>query len=63
MSQSISGKLPNLPLKTMLKKRHVTHVESNGSADVNKLDSGEQNYTKYVQKNTVAAPFSHGIGK
>ncbi len=37
----------------------MTHVESNGSEDENKPDRGDQNKTKCVQNNIVAASFSY----
>ena len=44
-----------------VEKGHVTHVhvESNGSADVNKPYRSNQNNTRCVQKNTIAASFSY----
>ena len=42
-------------------KGHLTHLDSNESADVNKPDCGDRNNTKCVQNNinTVAAYFSY----
>ena len=42
-----------------VEKGHVTHVESNGSRDVNIPDCGDWNNTKCVLNNTVAASFSY----
>ena len=50
---------PNTIVEKHAEKGHVTYVESNGSADVNKPDSGDRNNTKCAQKNIVAASFSY----
>ena len=44
-------------------KRHVTHRESNGNADVNYPDRDKRNNTKCVRKNTVASFFLTKIRK
>ena len=36
-----------------IEKGHVTHVDINGSGDVNKPNLGDQNNSKCVQKNIV----------